>query len=70
MDDETLDFRLGSLDWLASEFAENAEWAPSDTIPQDVANEMKARGRFYGEEFVYYMSKRGNISRYPRETAE
>ena len=67
MDDERLEAALSALDWMESQYDEKAEWVPRDAIPDALVAEMKARGKLITEEASYYMSAKGNLTRYPRE---
>ena len=61
-DDERLEMELEALPWRESSFK---MWVPKNEIPNRVIASLEQHnGRFYGEEFVYYLSKSGAISKY------
>ena len=64
MEDGELASELDFLDWMESEYGEDQEWVPKDSIPKDVFEEMEKRGKFVTEGFSYYLSKKGNLTRY------
>ena len=66
MNDEELDSELGYLEWMESQF-NDGEWLPKESVPTALREAIEQRqGRFYGEEFTYYLSKKGNVTRYAK----
>jgi len=62
--DERLEMELEALPWRDSKFNESM-WVPKDEIPYRVIASLEQHHhRFYGLEFVYYLSKSGVISKY------
>src|SRR2546426_10026147 len=62
--DERLEMELEALPWRDSKYDESM-WVPKNLVPISVIASLEQHHRrFFGEEFRYYLSKSGNISKY------
>ncbi len=67
MEDGILESELEALTWRKSKFDTKTAWVPKDDIPNRLVTALEQRaGKFYGDEFSYYLSRSGSVTKYSR----
>jgi len=65
MDSKELESRLERLPWKKSKFDAKSLWVPGDEIPIILKEALgQFEGRLYGENFVYYLSRSGSVTKF------
>jgi len=65
LDGAQLENELEVLPWRDSKFKAKSMWVSKNAIPNQVTVALEQhRGKFYGETYVYYLSKSGTVTKY------